>query len=487
MAKRILIASANPWSFALAVEGQLAREHASDAVDLLDLWSICGRFSPHWSRRDRLIERLNRKIARFIRPVISGREITREVQPNHSAVPPMPSDVSTLRHYRPDDVPVGLAILSSVFELTTVHGARRPSDYGGAFEDAWRSAHLSLQVGKAVENLGYDRIYIFGGRHCYSRPFVDAVAKTSEVLRYEQGGTGTAFVMSEKSIYEPGNLARIIAACPVDERAGAEFFEERLNRTGDWDATYFTSGQTPGRIPEALSGRPLVTFFNSSVDELYAIKDKIRFGSFATQCEAVLALARVCRDEGKAFAVRFHPHLQFKHPSWRREWDFAALDALGVVLVEPSDPTDTYALARASESVISCGSTISFECSYLGIPNAVVGEGISNAMGASASIDDEEELRAFVRAPSLPPDARRIALALGSFYKKGATPVRGLDPAAHPNLSRIDGRVVDPVRYAIQRARELVGRLTGRATENRSGIVEGRVTLPSGDRYRKAA
>ena len=487
MAKRILIASANPWSFALAVERQLAREHAGDTVDLLDLWSICGRFSPHWSKRDRIIERLNCKIARFIRPVISGREVTREVAPKHAAVPPVPRELSNLRHYGVDGLPIGLAILSSVFELTTVHGARTPADYGGLFEDAWQSAHLSLQIGKAVAQLGYDRVYIFGGRHCYSRPFVDAAAKAGEVLRYEQGGTGTAFVMSEKSIYEPGNLARIIAACPVDEQAGAEFFEERLNRTGTWDASFFTSGQTPGRIPEALRGRPLVTFFNSSVDELYAIKDEIRFGSFATQYEAVLALARVCRDEGKNFAVRFHPHLQYKHPSWRREWDFAALEALGAVLIEPGDPTDTYALARASESVISCGSTISFECSYLGIPNAVIGEGISNTMGASATIGDEEELGAFVRSPSLPRGARRIALALGSFYKKGATPVSGLDPAAHPNLSLIDGRIVDPIRYAVQRARELVGRMTGRAAENRSGIVEGRVTLPSGRRYRNAA
>lgn len=485
--KRFLIASANPWSFALAVERQLAREHAGDAVDLLDLWSICGRFSPHWSKRDRIIEQLNRKIARFIRPVINGKEITREVAPDHAAVPPMPREVADLRHYKLDGVPIGLAILSSVFEVTTIHGARTPADYGGLFEDAWASAHLSLQIGQAIAKLGYDRVYIFGGRHCYSRPFVDAAAKTGEVLRHEQGGTGTDFILSETSFYEPANFAQIIAACPVDERAGAEFFEERLNRSQKTDAWFLTRGQTPGLIPEPLRGRPLVTFFNSSVDELYAIRDEIRFGSFTTQYEATLALARICHDEGKAFAIRFHPHLQFKHPSWRREWDFAALEALGAVLIEPDDPADTYALARASESVISCGSTISFECSYLGIPNAVVGEGISNAMGASASIEDEEELRAFVRSPSLPSDARQIALALGSFYKKGATPVSGLDPAAHPNFSRIDGRIVDPVRYAIQRARGAVSRLTGRAAENRSGIVEGRVTLPSGDRYRNAA
>jgi hypothetical protein len=419
-----------------------------------------------------------------MRPVISGREITGEVAPEHSAVPPVPNDISDLRQYRVGDVPVGLAILSTVYELTTIHGAQTPADYGERlFEQTWRSAHLSLRIGEKVARLGYDRIYIFGGRHCYSRPFVDAASVTSEVLRYEQGGTGTAYVMTDSSLYEPANLARIIASYPLDERAGAQFFEERLSRSGTWDANFFTAGQTPGRIPEALRGRPLITFFNTSVDELYAIRDEIRFGSFANQCEAALALARVCREEGKALAIRFHPHLMFKHPSWRREWDFAALEGLGAVLIEPDDPADTYALLRASESVFSCGSTISFECSNLGVPNAVIGEGLASAMGVSEMVNDEAELRQFIRAPALPPDARRNALRLGSFYKKGATPVVGLDVGAHPNLSRIDGMIVDPVRYAVQVVRGWAARLAGRVPENRSGMVEGRVTLPSGARY----
>src|SRR5207244_5302213 len=137
-------------------------EHSGETVGRLDPWSICSRFSPHWSKRDRIIDRLNRKIPRFICPVITGREITAQVAPDHRAVPPVPADVGDLRHYQVDGVPVGLAVLSSVYELTTVHNARSSQDYGGAFEDAWRSAHLSLQIGQAVARLGYDRIYIFG-------------------------------------------------------------------------------------------------------------------------------------------------------------------------------------------------------------------------------------------------------------------------------------------------------------------------------------
>jgi hypothetical protein len=484
---KILVASANPWSFALAVERQLIGEHSADQVDLLNLWSICGRFSPHWPPRARMIERLNRSIERFIRPLITGREITDEVAPDHAAVPSIPADVTELRHYRVNGVPVGLAVLSSVFELTSIHDAHLPDDYGEPFEQAWRSAHLSLQIGDVVAERGYDRVYIFGGRHCYSRPFVDAVSKTTEVLRYEQGGTGTSYVLSDRSLYEPLNLAKIIGSLPVDDAAGKQFFEERLQRSRAWDAGFFTGSQQGGRIPQQLAGRPLVSLFNSSVDEFYAISDEVSFGTFATQGEAALALARICRDEGKAFAIRFHPHLQYKHESWRDEYDFAALVELGAVLIEPDDPTDSYALARASEAVFSCGSTISFECSYLGIPNASLGESYSSGLGVAPVVADEEELRAFIRLPHLLPDAGKNALRLGSFFKNGATPVHGLDVGSHPNFARIDGRIVDPVRYAAQTLREWASNLSGREAENRSGIVEGRVTLPSGPRYRRSA
>jgi hypothetical protein len=480
---RVLIASANPWSFALAVERQMARKHQDDDVDLLDLWSLSGRFSPHWSPRDRMIERANRKIERFIKPVINGRDISRSVTPR-APVPDSPGDVTDLRHYRVDGLPVGLAVLSSVFELTSIQDARFASEYGNAFDEAWHSAHRSLQIGQAVEQLGYDRVYIFGGRHCYSRPFIDAVSRKSEVLRYEQGGTGTSYVMAAESLYEPLNLAKLIASYPLDEAAGERWFKERLSRSAAWDAGFFTGSQDRGRIPEALGDRPFVTFFNTSVDEFYAIRDEVRFGDYATQGDAALAMARICRDEGKGFAVRFHPHLKFKHPSWRNEWNTHALKELGAILVEPDDPTDTYALAQASESVLSCGSTISFECSFLAKANAVLGDGLAGGMGAAPIVRTEDDLRQFIRAPHLPADARRNALKLGSFYKNGATPVEGLDPGSHPNFARIDGRIVDPVRYALQRVRETVAGLSGKKAENRSGIVEGRVALPSGARYR---
>jgi hypothetical protein len=126
---------------------------------------------------------------------------------------------------------------------------------------------------------------------------------------------------------------------------------------------------------------------------------------------------------------------------------------------------------------------MAFESTFLDVPNAVIGTSLSTELGASVKVLSEADFAEFVDQPYLPEGARRQALHFGSIQKCGATPVRGLHPGSHPNFARIDGRIVDPLRYAVQCAREWTGRMLARPVENRSGIINGRVTLPSGSRY----
>lgn len=486
MSRKILIAAANPWSLSLAVERQLAREHRSDVVDMVDAYALVSSHSPHWRPRDRAIERINRKIARFLRPVIRGTDITPQVPLDRGKIPPVPHQLGDLQHYRLGSARIGLGVLSSIYELTSIqHGTALPAEYGHVLDEAWTAAHLSHQLGEKVSELRYDRVYIFGGRHSYSRPFCDVLDTTTEVYRYEQGWSGTSYVTAPGSIYEPATLARLIRDLPCDAALGESFYRDRLARSPMSDAGFFTAGQIDGHIPEPLRGKKLITLFTSSVDEMYGLKDAVQFGSFATQYDAAVALADIAAERGMALAVRLHPHLAFKHHSWRSEWNFDRLAGLGVQVIMPDDPADTYALVRASHCVFTCGSTVGFEAAFLGVPNAVIGSWLSAEMGASVRVDTSADLAAFVDRPALPDGAREAALHFGSVQKSGARPIEGLDPGTHPSFARIDGRIVDPVRFTIQRARDVAARLAGRATENRSGIVDGRVLLPSGEQYRK--
>lgn len=472
--KNILIASVNRWSFCLAVERQVARENAQNHVDLLDLFELTAIHSPHWRPRDVMIERLDRKLARFVKPLINGREITSDIRTDPSAIPPIPEDIRDLRCYSVDGARVGLGIISSLLSITTVQTARRNSDFGPLFEPAWRSAHLSLQVGRAVSAIGYDEVHIFNGRHCHERPFCDVLDQHTRVIRYEQGATGNSYVQSDRPIHHPAAFAELVRKHDFSPEAGEGFYQARLSKAPGNIVSFFTAGQQPGELPAGVKPKQFVAFFTSSSDELMAISDDLGFGGFASQSDAALAMACQAARSGKRLVVRLHPHLQYKHPSWREEWDFDSLRAAGALIVEPESSCDSYALGAAAHCVFTCGSTMGFECTFQGVPTAEVGEWIGYRLGATRAVRSEAELVAFLEHPTLREGAHDAALLYGSYLRRGGTPLPEYEIGPQPNYARIGRRIVDPVRYVYQSLRDAVG-LRSEAW----GMVEGKAILDS--------
>jgi hypothetical protein len=472
----------------MAVERDFARANSDGEVDTIDLFTLCSRASPHWSRRDRLIETLNRKIDRFVMPVISGRDITREVPVDAHAIPALPNSYDELRAYELDGAKIGLAVLSSIQSLTTIQNPHELGEFGKVLGPAWRSAHLSLRIGQAVREFGYDKVVIFNGRHCYSRPFCDAVERGAEVIRYEQGSAGNRYICASAPVQETRVFKSLIEDNALDRAAGDEFFRERMARNPATDVSLFTAAQRPGSLPNGMIEGRTVSFFTSSSDEAAAVTDDALFGSFANQYAIALALADICRANGLQLLIRLHPHLRFKHPSWRREWDFVELARRNVLVVAPEDGADSYAIVRASHSVITTGSTIGIEAAYLGIPSAVVGNWVGAFIGACTSANTRDELDAFLAEPRRLPTAREAALRFGSFYRTAGKLLPELDVGIHPNMARIDGRIVDPIRYAAQKLRFLFRSPAPDplALDVRSGLHAGRVVLPPGTDYSSA-
>ena len=487
MAERILIASANPWSFCMAVERDFARAHPNAQVDAVNLFTLCSRASPHWRPRDKLIETINRKIDRFVMPVINGRDITADLPVEVGMIPPIPTSYEALRTYELDGAKIGLAVLSSVSSLTTIQYPSSLDEFGPVLGPAWRAAHVSLRIGEALRARGYDKVVIFNGRHCYSRPFCDVVEREAEVIRYEQGSAGNRYISNAGSVHHPEALQHIIEAHPFDGEAGEAFFRDRLEKHSSTEVALITEKQRARALPEQMQQGRAVAFFTSASDEMFAVTDDALYGSFATQNDVALALAEICKAQGLQLVVRLHPHLRFKHPAWKREWDFAELERRGVLVLAPEDPADSYEILRASHSVVTTGSTIGLEASYLGIPNASVGTWIAGCLGASRVANTAEELAGFIAEPRLPPHARERALMFGSFYRTGGKLLPELDVGIHPNLARIDGRIVDPVRYAVQKLRFLVSPPPDPSRlDIKSGMQAGRVLLPPGTDYSSA-
>jgi hypothetical protein len=473
MPRKILIASSNPWSFALAVERELIRKAGDAQVDMVDLFSLTARHSPHWRRRDVLIEQANRKIARFVRPLINGRDVTGDVTLRPGDIPPVPRDLSGLRKYKVGEAAVGLGVLSSITSATTVQEPGTHEEYGATLPQAWRSAHLSLQTAEALRGHGYDEVFTFNGRHCFSRPFCDIMGSQSRMWRFEQGATGASYMIADRSIHDPATGFDLIRAHPFDAAEGEAFYQARLGRAPGDAVNFYVSRQVVGLLPEGVAPGEFVAFYSSSSDEFIAISDEAGFGAFANQYEAALAIADAAAAAGKRLVVRLHPHLQYKHASWRREWDFGRLREKGVIVIQPEDKADSYAIASAAHCVFTCGSTVGFECTFRGIPNADVGEWVGAKLGAMKHVLNARDVAEFIAAPTLPPEARNAALMYGSYIRRSGLPLHELDPGSHPHYARIAGEVVDPVRYRLQRMRDLLRSRKPAA----AGMVGGKILI----------
>lgn len=201
-----------------------------------------------------------------------------------------------------------------------------------------------------------------------------------------------------------------------------------------------------------------------------------------------LALADICRGAGLQLVIRLHPHLRFKHVSWKREWDFPELERRGAIILAPDDPSDSYAIVRSAHSVVTTGSTIGLEASYLGTPSVVIGSWVGGQLGATAVAGNPEELARFIADSQLRANARGRALLFGSFYRTGGKLLPELDVGSHPNLARIDGRIVDPIRYTAQKMRFMFRRRPDdpQALDVKSGLQAGRVVLAPGTDYSAA-
>jgi hypothetical protein len=460
--KRALIVASNPFSFCIGVEKHLATLAGRDAiVDAIDLYSLVTRHSPYYRRVTwRLLEAFNRKYRRFIVPALSGRDITGDIHLDPAAIPPIPHSFEELRDCRQDGANIGLGVLSSIISLTTIQHADSVDELGPEVHASWKAAQLSLQAGKAIRELGYDEVYVFNGRQCYIRPLRDVLEQTARVIKYEVGGCEdtTTFVASDKSVHDPQCFADIIEAHDFDPAEGELYFGERIARSAGNEVNYFIGIQKEGHIPDEVRGKEFVAFFTSSTDERVAALGLHDLGEFSDQCEVALALARSCAREGKQLVVRLHPHLRFKHAAWRREWDFDALAAAGAIVVHPDAKCDSYALARAATCAVTAGSTITFECSFLNVVNAVIGDCLPGRMGASRVCRTEAELAEFVARPSMPEGAREKALVYGSYMRIGGVPIPGYALNGHVSQATLDGRRIDPARAIAHNIRRLLRR-----------------------------
>ena len=262
-------------------------------------------------------------------------------------------------------------------------------------------------------------VLVFNGRFACTLPIVEA-AKQLQVgcLFHERGATFERYEIFDRPVDHIVYLRQCIRnawdrASTDREELGRSFFYRSRNGDGiGW--TSYTGGQERGLVPPRGASRRLV-YFSSSDDEIAACGDLMEHPLFESQRHAVRFLIDwVGRQTDVELVIRVHPHVQEKSARERGWWD--SLSGVNVRLESSAARTDSYALAESADAVLTYGSTMGVEASFLGKPVVLLGDSTYRGFGCVYEPETLDNLQALLARTALPPMPLETCIPYGYYH-----------------------------------------------------------------------
>lgn len=246
-------------------------------------------------------------------------------------------------------------------------------------------------------------IVVFNGRFTHDRAAAAAAdALGVKVLYYDTGGLDTPFDLTDHTTHDWDALQHRMLAL------WDEWGDDRLDIAHAWFVNreshtepgieVFIGIQQAQHLPELPREKNLVVFFSSSGDEM-AEMDLDWTQYFGSQEQAVRTLAQVCSElPDTVLVVRTHPHMRLKPADDLQRWIESVEEIGDVIHIGPESPTDSYALMRVADRVVTYGSTSGIEAAYRGRPVAVMGPSAYQLIGCVTRVQSVDQLKEWLQA-----------------------------------------------------------------------------------------
>lgn len=296
-------------------------------------------------------------------------------------------------------------------------------------------------------------VVVFNGRFTHDRAAAAAAdALGVQVLYYDTGGLDTDFDLTDHTTHDWDALQhRMFALWDTwgadREEIAHAWFANREDHS-EPGIEVFIGIQESNHLPELPTGQRLVVFFSSSGDEMVEMDlDWSRY--FESQEHAVRVLAQVCAElPDTTLVVRTHPHMRLKPADDRGRW-IEAIESIGHnIHIGPDSPTDSYALMRAADRVITYGSTSGIEAAYRQRPVAVMGPSAYQLLGCVTPVHSVDDLKRWlIDEADLAPEK---SLPYGLMMQRRGFNHDWLSRLADGRLERGDFILSDPAPRALK-------------------------------------
>ena len=216
----------------------------------------------------------------------------------------------------------------------------------------------------------------------------------------------------------PEEKARIAQKWYTDRRAGAIQFA----------GFSFTADQIKDYLPEGFDfNKENITFFNSSIDEVYAFEGWEH--PFVDNENVLLEklLEHYKDDKEKHFYLRIHPNLmgaKRKNSSQIVQIREIVKKYNNITLIDPDKKIDTYALIQASNKILTAYSTVGCEATFWGAVSILAGKAPYEDYDCAYIAHSMEELFKLLDDKNLKPKPKENSYPYGYFFHEFGEPSR---------------------------------------------------------------
>lgn len=354
-----------------------------------------------------------------------------------------------LRDYKWKGLPAGLAVASSAISLErNTHPDMANYRYFIRHSLAmWVAVYEA--VSRHLENLKPDCIYIFNARIGVRSAAFEAAKKAGvRAIVYDRdffhsytvydNTIATDLLYGKKSI---NDFARKMHQDPKGKEIATSWFNNRLNQKHQY-AGDFLRNQVRNQLPPRFDPKKRnISLFISSEDELF-VSPGWESPIYKNQIDAIEKIANSLKSDSHLY-VRVHPNLRGLENAQIK--DLRKVSLPNVTLIAADEECDTYALVRASDKVISFGSTVGLESTFLGKPSVLIGRSMAEDLGGFYLPKTHEETVQMLESNLTPRPAESV-LPYGYWMLKAATPFQYVEPHpfTHESSGGIDGKPLLP-------------------------------------------
>lgn len=278
-----------------------------------------------------------------------------------------------------------------------------------------------------------DVVYAFNGRLSHTKAVLQACKAVGVLCRLHERGNSLNYysIFENTSIHDLKNTQRLMdetwknAPQETKSERAIKWFTTRLGgKMENWYS--FLENQVNELPAEWDASKNNIVLCTSSEDEFASLGEEWKNHLYKSQNDGIFKIIKSLKSINNVHLyIRIHPHLAKVDNQDLRKLTEAKGDNLTIIPAQSH--LSTYMLVKHSSKVVTFGSTIGMEATFLGKPSILAGKSFYFGMNGTYDPRDHDELIALLLV-DLVPKPLEIALKFGYFFGTFGIPFEHYKP-----------------------------------------------------------